>query len=200
MRHLMQKKVKLVIATSMSLTVSLAEDHIKEIYGITGSLSDDPRYGKELVYLGFLPGAQLGFAAFCSDIHETFTEDYYGNKLTEMEITKDLVDIKSFDLQVWSGCALGHATKPIRYVVAEGVPSVGATSGWAYSPILPFYKSGQLEGLLHSTRGAAEYETLLAWKGIASAQMGAISVVNMGVIALIVMGNIVYFVTRGEKR
>ena len=48
-------------------------------------------------------------------------------------------------------------------------------------------------------KGAAEYEELVGAIGMATAGMGAQSMVHLMIIFFIIMGNIAYFIGRREK-
>jgi hypothetical protein len=67
--------------------------------------------------------------------------------------------------------------------------------------VMPFYTSGQIDGLTQGLRGAAEYELLVNKPGSAVAKMDAQSLGHLAIILFVIIGNIAYFTwpqTRGS--
>ena len=77
--------------------------------------------------------------------------------------------------------------------LASGVTAVSAPNFY------PYIQSGQLVGLLGGLKGAAEYETLVQAPGDATKGMDAQSIVHALIVFFIILGNVVYFASRGRR-
>jgi hypothetical protein len=63
----------------------------------------------------------------------------------------------------------------------------------------PYFRSGQLLGLLAGMKGAAEYETVSSQPGKGISFMGAQSVSHLIVMLFVILGNIAFFVSRRKR-
>ncbi len=157
-------------------------------------------YGEDFVHIGFIPGGESGIAGICRDIHSLIQVDYHGYSLSELPMMAEIRDATDFtividfsasaDTQFW----LNQAYAPYGTRVAFGLTAVKVPDAVAY------YTAGQIFGIIESLKGAAEYEILIKRPGIAAKGMDAQSIAHLLYIGLIVVGNIIFFVSKTQRK
>jgi hypothetical protein len=73
-----------------------------------------------------------------------------------------------------------------------------AFDGSFYQGMLPYFPA-QIAGLLPGVRGGAEYEILIDQPGVNLIQSDALSLGHMIVIISVIIGNTVYFLSKGQE-
>ena len=86
-----------------------------------------------------------------------------------------------------------YAHEPYNVPMACGVTAVSAAD------IYPYIQSGQFIGMLGGLKGAAEYETLLDEKRMATMGMEAQNWAHIIIILFIIIGNIGYVIIGRKK-
>ncbi len=154
-------------------------------------------YGTDYVNAGFKPGRVAVILGMGKDIIGVFGDaDAEGNVLTNMPV---MAGVKSYDdIDLMINFAAGnipfawitYAHEQYQQQVGVGVTAVMATD------LYPFWKSGQIVGLINGLKGAAEYEDLIQKPGWGAAGMSSQSIAHALIIFFVIIGNIGYFLAR----
>ncbi|MCS6950709.1 MAG: hypothetical protein RMM06_05290 [Armatimonadota bacterium] len=195
LRHAMQRGLRVAVFSfdvqGAQLSLQIAERVAREV---------GYQYGKDWVHLGFHPLPSVVMKSMVRDIPGTFDKDYQGKPTKDMPVMQGIKDIQNVDAIVeiaasgiygdWIGLVVG-ANKQMKFGFCPTSVMVPET--------YPYLASGQIVGTMEGMRGAAEYESLIRKRGLASAGMGSISLAHLLIMALIVIGNIGYFVSRARR-
>jgi len=216
MRHVIKRPLYVMIVGMWSDGPIMAHQIWKTI-DKTGYDPENPsqiitkEYGKHIVNLGYLATTALIVGMYDS-ITENFSEDFYGNPVTELPLIQKFDGIKHAAVVVsFAAGSPGPGTylqywatqKPEFHKFIVGSPAVSAPG------FMPYYEAGKAGeigyvGVIVSLRGAAEYETLLGEIGLtgATAALNAQSAVHYLLVIAVVLGNIAYFMRKygGEER
>lgn len=156
-------------------------------------------YGIDYVNLGYKANYQAVLLGLGRSIRSIYPTDFYGTPLDSLPIMQEIDNYEGVEfifivsdnsiVDFWVG--LVNAQYGIE--MGAGVTAVMAPKFYAY------VRADQLVGLLGGMKGAAEYEELVGAIGMATAGMGAQSIVHLMIIFFIIMGNVAYFIGRREK-
>lgn len=206
LRHAFSNNIKVVgltlLLTGPSIGERLLIDTAAEMNAEFEAAGDDRRIvqGEDWVFLGFRAGVQAVILGMGEEIRNVFPVDYYGTFLDDLPMMKNLHNYDDMSSIVTiSGTALpeswvAFAGAPHDIPVSVGVTAVSASNYYAY------VQTGQMAGLLGGLKGAAEYERLINYPGMASKGMVAQFWVHMIIVFFIVLGNIAFFITRAQKK
>ena len=166
----------------------------------------DIKYGRDYVFLGYVPGLSLVILSIGESIQETFRNDYFGNRLDTLPLTMNVDNYEKIGIVVdLSGGSVPAAW--INYAYQRYGCRIGCgTTAVSAVQYYPYLQTGQFVGMLGGLKGAAEYEELLVRNGIptgrrtATIGMDAQSVVHLLILFLILLGNIGYFYVRRRER
>lgn len=195
-RHCLKKDVDVVAVALWPMGVKMCQ----EAFNVVGKEFPDKKYGKNFVNMGYKSGGIVTIKALCSNFPNAFPQDANTTSYLNMELTKDIRDINSFEyihslsagdpgIIQWTMIASDNYNK----AVGGGCTAVSAPS------IYPYVGSGQLVGLMGGLKGAAEYETLIDIASSATRGMDAQSVAHIIIIIFIIIGNIGYFIERKQQ-
>jgi hypothetical protein len=202
--HVKERGCKVVALAFWPSGAPIGEDALRRIYG--ADFPNIPEYGTEVVYLGYVPGAEVGMQTFADNTATAKGIDHYGTSLNELPLMQECQSAADFDL--WAEWASGTPGEQqvIQFVQGRhGGPSevpivVGATAV-SVPGMMPFYPT-QIYGILNGLAGAGEYESLLnARYGYPSTQgpsLDAQSLGHMLILLFIIIGNIGYLLTRSK--
>jgi hypothetical protein len=171
------------------ITDAMGHDTVEEMLA-------DPRYGTNVVYLGFLPGGDaLVFPAILEDISNVATVDAWGNSLSDFNT-----------LPMMAGISAGREVELVvggihyeNYVAVEiyNLPIIiGPISTGDISAVIPFWRSGQIKGALVGLRSAAEYEAITGITGLATKRMFQSTMVTAFVIIGMITSTVIYYAKR----
>jgi len=194
LQHSFSKDLKIIGLSLLAEGTALGEQLLKE------NASDyNKTYGKDYVFLGFRPQVIAAILGLGEDLQEVFPEDYYGNSISGLELTKNIknyediiliVSVADGDLPMyWVNFAVARYNKDVAVLTT----AVMATSFY------PFLNSGQILGLVSGLKGAAEYEILLGKPGMGAKGMDAQSTAHLLIIILVILGNISFWMERRKK-
>lgn len=194
LQHSFSRGLRVVGISLLAEGTALGEELLKR------NASDyDKTYGKDYVFLGFRPQVTATILGLGEDFQKVFPEDYYGNSITDLELTRGiknydqiklLVSVADGDLPVyWVNFAVARYEKDLAVLST----AVMATSFY------PFLNSGQVKGLVSGLKGAAEYEILLNKPGMGSRGMDAQSMAHLLIVILVILGNLGYWFERKKK-
>jgi len=157
--------------------------------------------GKDYVFLGYGPGGANVIISMGQDLYATFPTDYYGTKITELLMLKEIRSLR--DVPYAISLSAGSPGVETWYLYGKekyGFELGGGCTAVSAPGYYPLIDTGQINGLLGGLRGAAEYETLVGIAGKATAGMDAQSATHFLIIVLIVVCNVFYFLTGQEGR
>ncbi len=157
-------------------------------YNIRGKI-----YGEDYINMGFYPGISNFIAALSMNFRDSLgNADWYGVDVTDffeshnIQTAEDVTMVVSFD----SDDGAGDFS---RYFFLEyDTPVIQAMIGVMVANSKVQYNAGNYAGIVPSIRGAAEYQYLQNYPGMALTQMDAFSVVQFYLMALMIVGNLGY--------
>ncbi|MDH4223372.1 MAG: hypothetical protein OEV55_07535, partial [candidate division Zixibacteria bacterium] len=191
LQHSFSRGLRVIGISLLAEGTALGEELLKK------NASDyNKTYGKDYVFLGFRPQVTATILGLGEDFQKVFPEDYYGNSISGLELTRGiknydeivlLVSVADGDLPLyWVNFAVAGYEKDLAVLST----AVMATSFY------PFLNSGQIKGLVSGLKGAAEYEILLDKPGMGSKGMDAQSMAHLLIVILVILGNIGYWLEK----
>jgi len=154
-------------------------------------------YATDYVNAGFKPGGLAVILGMGKDIIGVFEDsDAEGNALSNMPVMAGVKNYDDIDLIIDFAAGnipfawITYAHEQYRLKVGVGVTAVMATD------LYPFWKSGQLVGVINGLKGAAEYEDLVQAPGDGMLGMSSQSIAHALIIFFVILGNIGYFLAR----
>jgi len=193
-RHLVRRGIKFaMIAVGYPQSPQLSQDVVDEAITAEKKLNPalDFRYGRDYVNLGYKALTRPWLLSFVTDTLGTVGSDWKNQPLSQtfmsgvrqwgtggqVEVFIDLTG--STTLEEW---------RPLLY--PKGVRVGAAVTAVMAPEQYPFLANRQLVGMLTGLKGAAEYEQLMKYPGIASRQMTGQSFAHIYILLLLAMGNV----------
>lgn len=203
--QLKRKRVKIVFATTWYQAPPLIERWLREMMDQTLAPDDpEPAYKRNVdyVWLGFREGKQAVIAGFGANLWGTFDERTAdGTPLAQIPMMAGKKQLKDFDLNILIGAGFPGIKEYLQQVqVRYNLRIVGATTAVQTTDLTPYYQAGQLLGLIGGLSAAAEYETMVGRKGLATQAADVLNVSHGIVVLAIVFGNFIYFAQRSRRR
>lgn len=167
------------------------------------TLHPDKEYGVDFVNLGYKAGNEAVPLKMGLDFRGQFPTDTRGTPLSDVEMLRNLTQLKQFALVATYSAGFPGALEHIRITASEyGMPLVVGTTAVQTPQYFPYYDSKQIVGLIGGLRGAAEYEKLSGFTGTATGGMEAQSFAHFTVAGLIILANILTFLrlARGREK
>ncbi len=186
--HLMQRGVKIV---NLSLTPegqALADRALESV------VSDHEGYirGRDYVNLGYVAGNEVG---------ARFIAESLGPRLSPYPLGERVGGLEDVDLIVVLAGSQEHLRRWVEQVQAPyKVAMVAGVSAQVDPAARPYYRSGQLKGLLSGLVGAAEYERVNQHPGVALSRMLPQAAAHLVIALFILLGNFAYLVDRLRGR
>ncbi len=190
---------------------------MREVYGseFPENLEDGLQYGTDVVYLGYVPGNEVGMQTFGDNTWQAKGTDHYGNAIGGLPLMQECQSAADFDLWAeWTSGTPGEQ-QVIQFVQGRhggpsAVPLVVGSTAVSVPGMMPFYAAGQIIGILNGLAGGGEYEILLDEEYtypqktttlLARPGLDAQSVAHVLIIVFVAVGNIGYALSRrkGEK-
>lgn len=206
--HIFEKPGVSVIFTMVS---DQAPIMLEEIIDINGELMDGhtgypwyeirgKQYLEDYVNMGFFPGISNWIAALSMNFRDSLGDnDWYGVDVVEFFEEHNIQSAEDVDLVVSFDSDDG-AGDFMRYFFLEyGTPVIQSMIGVMVAGAKVQYNAGNYAGIIPSIRGAAEYQFLAGYKGMALTQMDAFSMGQFFLILLMIIGNLGYH-GYGKKR
>ncbi len=202
--HARERGMKVVAVAFWSAGAPIGMDALRDVYG--SNFPDIPEYGTEVVYLGYVPGNEVGMQTFGDDTATAKNIDHFGNDFADLPLMQECQSAADFDLWAeWSSGTPGEQ-QVIQFVQGRhGGPSavpiiVGATAV-SVPGMMPFYPT-QIYGILNGLAGAGEYEFMLNVDyGYPYAQGPSLDAQSLGhvlILIFIIIGNISYLLSRSK--
>jgi len=194
-RHCLKNKVKVLVISLLPQGPGLVEPVVQQ-----AARDHRATNGVDYAFLGYQYGFSLVIMRMMENIEAAFPNDYYGTKTSDLPVMKNIHNYEEIDLivsltgssnhRVW----LTYAHEPYNVPVAPGVTAVIAAD------VYPYLQSKQFIGMLGGLKGAAEYETLIEEKKMASMGMEAQNWAHIVIILFIIIGNIGFFAIKRQER
>jgi len=188
----------------------IGEAILKTVYG--SAFPNIPEYGTSVVYLGYVAGNEVGMQTFGDNTWNAKGTDHYGTAIGTLPLMQQCRSAANFSL--WAEWTSGDPgiTQVIQFVQGRHggpseVPIITGATAVSVPGIMPYYRAGQIFGIMNGLAGAGEYETLLVESTYgypyteALALLDAQSVGHLLIIAFVIVGNIGYAISkyRGGK-
>ena len=196
MNHLIAKRHRVIILGFWEQGVPFGTQALQM------ALDAGYEYGVDIVHLGYVAGGEGAIQSMANNIKATFPVDYLGRRSDTFPLLQNVTDIRDIDLILEFAGGDPGFNAYLRQVV-EAYPGVQYAVGVvtvSFPGVMPFFASGQIQGLLQGLRGAAEYEILNGIPGDGASLMDAQSLGHLVIIAFIILGNIAYFVTKAQEK
>jgi hypothetical protein len=154
-------------------------------------------YLVDYVNIGYFPGSDKAHAALAADFRGNVNDrDFYGNNIAQWLDDAGVQSAKDIDLIITLDCG-GAVSYFVNYYYLEyGTPILNAMIGVSAAGSITSYNAGQIKALVMSVRGAAEYQYISGYYGMALVSMDAFSIVQMFLIAMVLLTNIAYWLSR----
>lgn len=195
LHHLFKKDLKVIMICHWPLGFPLGQDALFSI-----AKQYKKSYGVDFVNLGYRPGVSSVMLGIGREIRTFFQSDYAGVSVDSLPLMRSVHNYR--DVSILIGLEAGAtgdfwvriANAQFGEKIILGCTAVSAPDAY------PYLQAKQIEGLIGGLKGAAEYETLMNYKGDAITGMTAQSVAHIAIIVFILLGNIGYFmITRKQN-
>jgi len=171
--------------------------------GACEAISDElgKTYGVDWVNLGYKPGLDVTLKKMVDDVWEAAVGvDIKGNALESLPMMQDVR--KAADCKLVANINI-HGFGLEKTMAFIGIPTgmtvIGGNGAAGITEVIPYFRSGQLQGLLMGMRGAAEYEILVQKPGRAVVGMDAQSAAHVTIIIFVILANIGYLLEKRTK-
>ncbi len=195
LKHFFRKNLKVVVVALWPEGAQMAVNALHTVATEMGK-----KYGKDYVNLGFKTGGLILIRQIGSGIKEAFPTDINNTPLEKLPMMQNIHDYSDIDMVI--ELSAGAPGIPEWIMVAKdefNTPVGGGCTAVSAPDFYPYLQSGQLVGLLGGLKGAAEYESLVGYKGKATAGMDSQSIAHLIIILFIILGNLSYFITRLKR-
>lgn len=182
--HLMRRRAKIV---NLSLTPegqALADRALESV------VSDHEGYiqGRDYINLGYVTGNEVG---------ARFIAESLGLRLSPYPLGEGVGGLEDVELIVVLAGSQEHLHRWVEQVQAPyKVTMVAGVSARVDPAARPYYRSGQLKGLLSGLVGAAEYERVNQHPGVALSRMLPQAAAHLVIALFILLGNFAHLVER----
>jgi hypothetical protein len=184
----------------------LGHNILTDVYG--EGFEDSAEYGTNIVYLGYVPGAEVGMQTFGDSTWDAKGTDHYGTSLPDLPLMQEVQSAADFDLWAeWTSGTPGEQ-QVIQFVQGRhggpsAVPLVVGSTAVSVPGMMPFYAAGQIIGILNGLAGAGEFEKLVnerftEYPYEQGPGLDAQSVAHVIIILFVVIGNITWVATRSR--
>ena len=209
LRHVFKRRIKLLVLSLYVQPLGLAQNALtqvtEEFNSVAQTNADSIIYGRDYVFLGWVPPPLVPILGMGESITNVYTVDYYGNQTDTLPLMEEitnyndialLVSLSGSDIPRWW---VAYAQSRFGLAVGAGITAVSA------SEFYPYLQTGQFSGMLVGMKGGAEYEEMvertleIKLRRKASEALLSLTYAHLVMILFIVIGNIGYFVKRRKK-
>jgi len=192
------KNLKIVVI-SFSNQGPLIFDTLLDVIGDPASRYG-VEYGVDWIELGWIPGGEIGMAAFATDVWGQAPRDYLEDRpLLEYPMMENIRTAEDVDLVVGI-LATGWEEWLRQWNTPYGVPFIFGIFGVGAPMMAPYIESGQVSAFLPGMTASAEYEILIDEPRLAAAASDALSMSHLLIILLVLIGNVAFFASGGKKK
>lgn len=152
------------------------------------------RYGIDWVNLGFQEGREFVIQRMGSSFAAAFPRDYGGTPYDSLPLTRGVTNFSNVDFVYNLSAGYPGTVEWVQLAADRFRAKVGAANTAVQAPIVyPYYRAGQLTGILGGMKGAAEFEALVGMTGKGTKFMLSQSFAHAIIIIFIILGNLAYF-------
>lgn len=152
------------------------------------------KYGVDWVNLGFQEGREFVIQRMGSSFAASFPRDYSGTPYSDLPLMRGVTNFDNVDFVFNLSAGYPGTVEWVQLAADRFHASVGAANTAVQAPLVyPYYRSGQLKGILGGMKGAAEFEALVGVIGKATKFMLSQTFAHAIVIIFILVGNIAFF-------
>lgn len=202
--HCKELGLKVVALAFWASGGPLGEVILRDVYG--SDFPDIPEYGTSVVYLGYVPGAEVGMQTFGDSTLSAKGTDHYGTPIGDLPLMQECQSAADFDLWAeWTSGTPGEQ-QVIQFVQSRhggpsAVPIVVGSTAVSVPGMMPFYTAGQISGIMNGLSGGGQYETMLVddyGYDLVEALplLDSQSVAHLLIIAFVIIGNIGYAISK----
>lgn len=205
LRHFLSRGYKVVIMCLWPDGLFMAREAIDEV--LNDEKFSSLVYGVDYVNLGYRPGNEAVIKGITKSFAANYTVDSRQTDIIDIPLMNDVRTAADVDF-IFSLSAgypgaiewVLYASDPLQIPVSSGNASIQVNQ------LLPYVKSGQMQGIIAGMPGAAEYEALMEeyglWptRGQAAKSMDAQSIAHLVIVLFIILGNISYFAKRKSQK
>ncbi len=205
--HLYQCKERGLKVVALAFWISggpLGEIILREVYG--EEFPNIPDYGTKVVYLGYVPGNEVGMQTFGDSTVSAKGTDHYGTPVGELDLMNEVTNAADFDLWAeWTSGTPGEQ-QVIQFVQGRhggpsAVPIVVGSTAVSVPGMMPFYAAGQISGIMNGLSGGGQYELLVDEKyGYPLVEalplLDSQSVAHVLIIVFVIIGNIGFAIAK----
>ena len=197
-RHLFRKNLRFVVISLWPAAPPMVEMALRRTLTERDS---DKVYGVDYVNLGYKEGREAVMVDMGRSISAAFPLDYHGAPIGQLPLMKEVANYASFKLFINLSVGYPGTKEYVQYAQNRFNITMIAGAGAVSVPEFSAYlQSGQLKGMLMGIAGCAEYEQLLKRPALALTFMDSQSVGHLMIVLLIVLGNVIYFASRGGTK
>lgn len=193
-RHYMKKGFKIILLNTVPEGTMYAERLWQNF-----SHEYDYEYGKDVVQMPFRAGDEGAISSIGADFRGLYATDEYGTPLDKIPLFDGFRGIEDVAFL----CEYASTIHPMYYLqqinAKYGVPMVLSIVAVDGPKFMPYYKSGQLKGLMSGVAAGAEYELLNKTPGPGASQMDALALGHMVFILAIVLSNIAWWLGKNQE-
>jgi len=184
----------------------LGDSILTDVYG--EGYEDSAEYGTEIVYLGYVPGNEVGMQTFGDNTWQAKGTDHFGTAVADLPLMQEVRSAADFDLWAeWTSGTPGEQ-QVIQFVQGRhggpsAVPIIAGSTAVSVPGMMPFYTAGQIIGILNGLAGAGEYEKLVnadypEYPYEQGPGLDAQSVAHVLVILFVAIGNIGWAISKSS--
>ncbi len=157
-------------------------------------------YGEDWVNLGFQEGREFVIQRMGSSIAAAFPRDYAGTPVRELPLMRGVSNFNNIDYVFNLSAGTPGTVEWVQLAGDRFHATIGAANTAVQAPMIyPYYRAGQLTGILGGMKGAAEFEAVVGVVGKGTKFMLSQSFAHAIVILFIIIGNVAFFAS-GRKR
>ncbi|GAB4324686.1 MAG: hypothetical protein Kow0074_17850 [Candidatus Zixiibacteriota bacterium] len=158
-------------------------------------------YGEDWVNLGFQEGREFVIQRMGSSITAAFPRDYSGTPVEQLPLMRGISNFNNIDYVFNLSAGYPGTVEWVQLAGDRFHATIGAANTAVQAPMVyPYYRAGQLTGILGGMKGAAEFEAVVGVIGKGTKFMLSQSFAHTIVILFIIVGNIAYFASGRRKR
>ncbi|KPJ73825.1 hypothetical protein AMJ52_02975 [candidate division TA06 bacterium DG_78] len=209
LRHVFKTRVKLIVISLYVQPLGLAQKALTEVieeYNSEAQTHEDSIvYGRDYVFLGWVPPPIIPILGMGESITNVYQVDYYGNRTDTLELMRSIKNYNDVGLLI----SLSGGNPPkwwVQFAQSKfGLPIGAGVTAVSASEFYPYLQSGQFSGLMIGMKGAAEYEEIIERElnikreRKASEALPSLTYAHLVIIVFIVIGNIGYLIKRRSK-
>lgn len=185
-QHLAAKNARVIIWDTGDASTPYTTKFLQVAYGTP--INQNPKYGTNLIYLGYIPGAVVVFETHKRNIWGLSTVDNFGNALSKYPLSQNVISVKDVNLII----GLNARGLDSAFVVPLGSTCIEIGPGTAMSFLGYYYAAGFFKGMVYGQRGGAEYEILSGYHAKGMSYMFNITLTTVFIISILIVINIIY--------